>query len=258
MNCYNEFAHIYDRLINSDINYEKWAEIMIKICEKYKVNKKNYLDLACGTGNMTNLIGKSFINTWAIDLSEEMLSEAEEKLRKNGIKAKFVCQNICNFNLNRKFNLITCCLDSTNYILAKEELLNYFKCTYEHLEDDGIFIFDINSYYKLKEILGNNTYNYDDDDVIYIWENVFSDDIVDMYLTFFIKEGELYRRFDEEHSERAYSEETIEELLNEVGLEVLEKLNNYEGNDIKEDSERIVYVVRKNKNIGGINKCQIN
>lgn len=245
MECYKEFAKIYDKLIYGDVDYKRWADCIIKICDEYSINKNSYLDLACGTGNMTKEIGKYFKHIWAVDLSYDMLTEAEDKLRNNKLKAKFVCQDISNLNLKSKFDLVTCILDSTNYILDIEKLKNYFISVYEHLNDKGIFIFDINSYYKLTETLGNNIYNYDNEDVVYIWENVLENDIVDMYLTFFIKEGEMYRRFDEEHRERAYTDEFISDLLAKIGFTILKKLNNYESEKIEEDAERIVYVLMK-------------
>ncbi|MFU0825710.1 class I SAM-dependent DNA methyltransferase [Clostridium sp.] len=247
MECYKEFAHIYDKLIYADVDYKRWAKILLNICNEYNIKKEDYLDLACGTGNMTKELGKEFKHTWAVDMSQEMLTEAEDKIRCEKIKAKFVCQNIVELKLNKKFDLITCVLDSTNYILSDEELMKYFRSVYEHLHEDGIFVFDINSYYKLTKILGNNLYNYDDGDVVYIWENVLEDDIVDMYLTFFIKEGEFYRRFDEEHSERAYKMSFLDKILNDIGFTVLKKLDNYESENIKEDTERIVYVISKNR-----------
>ena len=245
MECYKEFAKIYDKLIYGDVNYENWANYIIKICDEYGVNKDSYLDLACGTGNMTKEIAKYFKHTWAVDLSYDMLTEAEDKLRGCKIKVKFVCQDISDLDLKSKFDLVTCILDSTNYILDTEKLKNYFVSVYKHLNDKGIFIFDINSYYKLTEILGNNVYNYDDGEVVYIWENVLENDIVDMYLTFFIKEGEKYRRFDEEHRERAYTDEFISQLLTEIGFTILKKLDNYENEKLGEDTERIVYVLMK-------------
>lgn len=245
MECYKEFAHIYDELINSDINYKEWASQILKICDELKVNRKDYLDLACGTGNITGEIVSEFNNTWAVDLSYDMLTEAETKLRGNRNNIKFVCQDITELNLNRKFDLITCCLDSTNYILEDSSLKEYFSSVLNHLKDEGIFIFDINSYYKLTEVLGNNVYNYDDENVTYIWQNSLEEDIVDMYLTFFVKQGELYKRFDEQHSERAYKCEEIEAALQEIGLEIVMKMNNYEDRDIEDSTERIVYVVKK-------------
>ncbi|WP_346937218.1 class I SAM-dependent methyltransferase [Clostridium sp.] len=245
MDCYNDFADIYDELINEDINYRGWAEKIIDICKEYKVGRRDYLDLACGTGNFTKLIGKNFIFTTAIDLSEYMLSIADEKLKAEGIKAKVMCQDICNFNLKKQFDLITCGLDSTNYIIEDEKLQLYFMSVNKHLKDDGIFIFDINTEYKIKNILGNNSFNYDREDVVYIWENQLQEDVVDMYLTFFVKEGQVYHRFDEHHRERAYSENKIEKFINEAGLIIEKKLNCYEEVAIGENTERITYVLSK-------------
>ncbi|WP_010235751.1 class I SAM-dependent DNA methyltransferase [Clostridium arbusti] len=244
MNCYKDFAHVYDELINGDVDYKKWGDVILKICKDYSIKSEDYLDLACGTGNLTEVIGKEFKHVWGVDLSEDMLWEADKKLRNLNIKAKLVKQNICELQLNRTFNLITCCLDSTNYILDDDSLKEYFMSVKKHLRENGIFIFDINSYYKLSEVIGNNIFTYDDGEVVYIWENQFDKEIVDMYLTFFVKNGENYKRFDEEHSERAHRESKIEVLLIECGFTILNKLNNYKDETINDKSERIVYVVK--------------
>lgn len=245
LECYKEFAHIYDKLLHGDIEYIKWANIIMKICDEFQVNREDFLDLACGTGNITRELGKFFKNIWAVDISGEMLSEAESKLREDKLKAKFICQDISSLKLKNKFDLITCILDSTNYILEAEKLKDYFKGVYNHLKEGGLFVFDINSYYKLTEILGNNIYNYDDEEIVYIWENLLEEEVVSMYLTFFVKEEDKYRRFDEEHRERAYKEEFIDKILRELGFKILKKLDNYISDNIKETTERIVYVVQK-------------
>jgi len=245
MDCYKEFAHIYDELINSDIDYKAWASKILYICKEYGIDMDNYLDLACGTGNLTIEIASEFKHIWAVDLSSDMLSEAEKKMRDASIKAKFVCQDICELNLNNDFSLITCCLDSSNYILEEENFEKYLSGVYDLLKNEGLFIFDINSYYKLTNVLGNNIYNYDSDDVVYIWENYLENDIVDMNLTFFAKEGQVYRRFDEHHSERAYKEEYVESVLNEIGFKIIKKMDNYEDKAVSESTERICYVLKK-------------
>lgn len=245
MDCYKDFAHIYDELINKDIDYKGWVQTILENCTELKIKRKDYLDLGCGTGNITELIASEFISSWAVDLSCDMLTEAEAKMRSKGIKVKFVCQDITELNLNRQFDLITCCLDSTNYILEEEKLISYFKGIYDHLKDEGVFIFDMNSYYKLTEILGNNVYNHDDENVTYIWENSLEDDIVDMYLTFFVKNGQNYDRFDEEHSERAYKHEKIRDILKLCGLNLVKVMNSYEENIINDKAERITYMVKK-------------
>ena len=244
--AYKEFATIYDELIYEDINYDKIAEKVVNLCKENNVNFDNYLDLACGTGNVAIKVAKYFNSLYAVDLSDAMLNMAFEKFKKNKIKAKVICQDMSELSLNKKFDLITSVLDSTNYITETEALENYFLKVNEHLNDNGLFIFDINSYYKLSTVLGNNIYTYSSDDVFYTWENSFEDDIVNMFLTFFVKqENNLYEKFEEEHFERAYSEEYIEDILKKCQFKILNKFEGYSNEKVKENSERILYVVGK-------------
>lgn len=244
--AYKEFANIYDELIYEDIDYDEISEKIISLSNENNIEFEDYLDLACGTGNVGVRVGKYFKNMYAVDLSNDMLNIAFEKFKQNKIKAKVICQDMSELSLNHKFNLITSVLDSTNYITEEEDLFNYFKSVYDHLKDDGLFIFDINSYYKLSEIMGNNIYTYSSEDVFYTWENTFEDNILNMFLTFFVKnENNLYERFEEEHFEKAYKEKDIEDILNEIGFNILGKFCGY--SDLKPDnnSERILYVLRK-------------
>jgi ubiquinone/menaquinone biosynthesis C-methylase UbiE len=245
MECYNNFAYIYDYLINRDVDYKRWAHKIIEIYKKYNNTNSSYLDIGCGTGNLTENIAPNFEDVWCVDLSSDMLSEAEIKFRNKNIKAKLINQNMVDLNLNRQFDLVTCCLDCINYILDEKSLVKYFKAVFNHLKQEGIFVFDINSYYKLTEILGENLYDYDDEKVTYIWDNKLENEIVDMYLIFFIKEGNIYKRFDEHHRERAYKSSYIEEILLKCGFTILEKLDNYEDKPPEGDSKRIVYVLKK-------------
>lgn len=233
--AYKEFANIYDELIYEDIDYDEISEKIISLSNENNIEFEDYLDLACGTGNVGVRVGKYFKNMYAVDLSNDMLNIAFEKFKQNKIKAKVICQDMSELSLNHKFNLITSVLDSTNYITEEEDLFNYFKSVYDHLKDDGLFIFDINSHYKLSEIMGNNIYTYSSEDVFYTWENTFEDNILNMFLTFFVKnENNLYERFEEEHFEKAYKEKDIEDILNEIGFNILGKFCGY--SDLKPDN----------------------
>ncbi|MGL5149295.1 MAG: class I SAM-dependent DNA methyltransferase [Clostridium sp.] len=243
--AYNKFAKIYDELINEDINYEEMASFIIEKSRELNIKEENYLDLACGTGNVTVQVGKHFKDIYGVDLSEEMLREAYDKLREKRIKGKIICQDISELELNRSFDLITCVLDSSNYITDYNDLKSYFKCVHNHLNEDGLFVFDINSYYKLSNVLGNNVFIYNEDNTFYTWENQFEDDICSMFLTFFVREGELFERFDEEHEERAYTLLEIEEALKEANLKIINKYNGYKNEEVHEESERIVFFVKK-------------
>ena len=245
--AYGEFAKIYDELINEDINYDSMVVRLKEIIEENLENPEDYLDLACGTGNIGVRMAKDFSCTYAVDLSEDMLREAFDKFKAQRIKAKIICQDMRELSLNHKFDVITCVLDSTNYLIEDGDLEEYFKGVYNHLNDGGLFIFDINSFYKLTEILGNNIYTYSSEDVFYTWENTLEDNVVNMFLTFFVKkENDLYERFEEEHFERAYKESEIEEILKEVGFNLIGKFDGYNKEEVHNESERILYVVGKN------------
>lgn len=243
--AYGEFARIYDELINEDINYDEMVERILEICNSYNVELNDYLDIACGTGNVTIRVAKHFKNIYGVDLSEDMLREAFDKFKEARIKGKIICQDMTELSLNKEFDLITSVLDSTNYITDLNDLRNYFKGVHTHLKSNGLFIFDVNSYYKLSEILGNNIYTYSEEEVFYTWENVFEDNLLSMFLTFFVKKGELYERFEEEHLERAYTEQELEKELENANLEVLAKFDGYTENYVQANTERIVYVIKK-------------
>ncbi|GIM28681.1 S-adenosylmethionine-dependent methyltransferase [Clostridium polyendosporum] len=245
MKSYKKFANIYDQLIYEDVNYDKISEKIYSLCNKYSVSFDDYLDLACGTGNVAKRVGKEFKNIFLVDISDDMLVEADKKLTEEKIKAKIVCQDMTELNLNRKFDLITCVLDSTNYILEENDLIKYFEGVKNHLKDNGIFIFDINSYYKLSDVLGNNVFTYNSEEVFYVWENIFEDNIVEMNLTFFVNHEGLYERFDEVHEERAYREEEIESIITKAGLQICDKFDGYTDDKVNKGTERIIYILRK-------------
>lgn len=244
MESYKEFAGLYDELINVDIDYSLWSKTIVDICKKYHINWNDYLDVGCGTGNISIILGPYFKNIYGADLSEQMLFEAGEKFRNERLRPILVCQDMRHLELNRKFDLITCGLDAVNYLLNEEDLKKYFYSIRKHLKQDGLFIFDINSYYKLKNIIGNNTFTYCEEDIAYIWENLYEDEIVNMNLTFFVKNGEVYERFDEEHRERAFLEDDIEKNLIECGFIITDKMDNYSNEEVSSKTERITYVCK--------------
>lgn len=246
MDIYNKFANIYDELM-MDFNYEDWFNYIEEILERYKKSPKKVLEMACGTGNLTYYLARAGYNLTCFDLSSDMLSRAYEKLRKYK-NVKLLNQNMIDFQLNERFDSIISICDSINYITKKEELLRTFKNVWKHLEDGGIFIFDINSHYKLKYIIGNNIFVEDRENVFYTWQNYYhvDKDICEFYLTFFLSEdGENFERFDEEHREKAYMEHEIIDLLKEAGFKTIDSFAAFGFDKTMEETERINFVAIK-------------
>lgn len=246
MDAYSKFAQVYDELME-DVPYGKIAEIVDDKIKNYGVKNNIVLDLACGTGTLTKALNQLGYEMIGADMSAEMLQIAQEKVP----DVLFLNQPMEDFELYGTVGAIVCSLDSVNYILDDESLFEMFRLCNNYLEPDGLLIFDINTEYKFKNILADNIFTFDNERIFYTWENDYSEEekLCDFYLTFFVKEGESYTRFDEVHTERAYSDEEIVKALEKNGFSVIEKLDDFTGDQAKENSERVMYVC---KNIDSI------
>ena len=248
MDQYKDFAFVYDELMN-DVDYDKWVKYIEDIIKNEDAKVKNILELACGTGNITIPLAKKEYDIAGIDISEEMLSVAKEKAEKQGIELVLLQQDIAELDFDiTGLDCVLCACDGFNYITYDDDLQNVFDTTYELLKDDGIFIFDISSYYKLANILGGNIYGENREDVSYLWQNYFDDEenLLEMELAFFIKgEDNRYDKFEEVHQQRAYTEEEVIEMLQESGFGNIKVYGDFTFNKPNEESERIFFVCRK-------------
>lgn len=243
MKAYSDFAVLYDELMN-DIDYEKWFHYIESIFKEYNKSPKTILEMACGTGNLTEFFCKAKYKVTCFDLSEDMLTVAYEKLG-NYKNVKVLRQDMTNLSLGKnKFDVVVSACDSINYITDSEDLLKVFKNAYDHLEEGGLFIFDINSYYKLRNIIGENIFIQDTDDIFYVWDNEFieEEDICNFYLTFFVKEDDNYNRFDETHKERAYKNEEIVGKLQKANFKNINMYDGFNFSEVTHDSERVFFV----------------
>ena len=246
MDSYGRFAEVYDKLM-SDVDYDRWVEYIEEVLVREEISPKNILELACGTGNVTNRLGKKGYNITGIDISSEMLAIAKNKSHDLGINVKYIKQDITELDFSKKVDCVICMCDGFNYIIDEEKLCNTFKKVYSVLNDNGIFIFDISSYYKLSNILGNNTFAENFDDVSYIWENYFDniDNICELELTLFIKKGNLFERIKEVHYQKAYKIDEIKKYLFEAKFKNVNVYGDYTFNMYKNNDERNIFICKK-------------
>lgn len=246
MESYYHLAEYYDILMD-DVDYDKWCSFIEVLFDKYQCQPHNILDTACGTGNITIPLATRGYNLWGVDISEEMLTIAENKARSKKLNLKFIKQNMVELAVNKEFDAVLCMCDGVNYIIEEEALIKFFESVFNTLNYKGLFIFDISSQYKLRNILGNNTLFQEKDDFCYIWENNFfdDDDLLEMRLNFFIPEDDLYRRMEEYHTQRAYSEEYLKKLLAKSGFANIKTFDDLKLDDPKDISERIFFAAQK-------------
>jgi len=246
MEAYSVFAQVYDYLMQ-EVDYDIWVDFLENIFTQEEIKPKNILDLACGTGNVTNRLARRNYKITGIDISPEMLSIAQSKALEQGLKVKYLNQDMINFEIKQKFDCIISMCDGINYILEDEDLEKVFKRVYFTLEDNGLFIFDISSFYKISLILGNNVYAENYDDAAYIWQNYFDENtnICQLDLILFIRKSNMFERFQETHYQRAYTIEEISNLLRKTNFKILSINDNFSFNKANETSERINFICKK-------------
>ena len=247
MSGYSVFARYYDEL-TANIDYRKRGEYFHEIIKKFKQTKENILlDLACGTGSISEVMAKLGYDVVGVDLSDEMLGMAIEKKFDSGLNIQYLCQDMRHFEMYGTIDVTICALDSINHLASLDDVGKVFKNVAFFSEQEGLFIFDVNTAYKHYNILANNTFTYETEDVYCVWENTLVPETgeVKMNLEFFEREENgMYSRSNDSFSEKAYSEEDIERLLAESGFEVLAKYGDDTFEPPTETSQRIVYVAR--------------
>ena len=248
MDAYTSFASVYDTFMDN-IPYEEWAEYLVDLLKEYGINDGLVLDLGCGTGNMTELLASAGYDMIGVDNAEEMLEIAMEKREKSGHDILYLLQDMREFELYGTVKAIVSICDSINYITEEEDLLEVFRLANNYLDPKGIFIFDFNTVYKYREVLGNQTIAEDREDCSFIWDNYYYEDeqINEYELSLFIKEqdSDLYRKYQEMHYQKAYDLETIKGLVEESGLEYITAFDAFTRNKPTEISERVYVVARE-------------
>ena len=241
MTSYNGFAYLYDSFM-AGTPYTEWVAYIDNILVRHlSQNRKNHivLDLACGTGNITIPLAQMGYDMIGVDKSVDMLAQAQAKA--TGHKILFLAQDMRELDLYGTVDAAICVCDGINYILSEAELVAIFKRVRMFLNPGGVFIFDMNTEYKFKEVLGGKIFTAKVDDAEYEWDNHFDSDtgVNEYRVTFMSTTGES---FVEVHHQRAYPIDVICDLLRSAGFESVDMRNGYGDDAPGRESIRVVYV----------------
>ncbi|WP_300707153.1 class I SAM-dependent methyltransferase [uncultured Brachyspira sp.] len=211
---YDCFAYFYNKYwtINAPLYLEKALDILL--LEKLE-EKAHILDVCCGTGNVAGLLSERGYNMTGLDGSKLMLDYAKE----NAPAVEFVQADARDFNLGRKFQAITCLFDSINHLLSKDDVLLVFKNIYEHLEENGIFVFDTNSLSSSEDV-DLSDFSAVEEQEVFISQGSYNsiEKLTTYFLTAFVKENNKWERYDNKIYERYYEEELLISILKKAGF----------------------------------------
>jgi SAM-dependent methyltransferase len=248
MQPYSGFASVYD-LFMDNVPYEEWADYVQKLLKKNKIENGLVLELGCGTGSMTRRLADRGYDMIGIDYSEEMLAIAREN-SSDDYNILYLCQDMRDFELYGTVAAVVSVCDSMNYILSEDELRKVFRLVNNYLDPSGLFIFDLDTEYAYREVLGDNTIAENREEGSFIWENTYYEDemVNEVNLTLFLPEEEdLYRRYEETHYRKAYSIEGITRLIEEAGMELVAVYDMLTEKKPKKDSERVYFIAREKR-----------
>ena len=271
MDSYIEFSKYYDELME-DVPYDEWLGFVRKTLSDNGINDGLVCELGAGTGNFTMRLAKAGYDLIGIDNSEEMLSVArskKEEFLNSGETFEsedkvsdimYICQDMREFELYGTVRAIVSICDSMNYILEDDELVHTFKLVNNYLDPDGLFIFDFNTEYKYREVIGDSTIADSNEDVSFIWMNYYDEEsrINEYEVTFFVKNDEeneedcLYKRFVEYHYQKGYTLEEIKGFLKEAGLIFVDAFDADGFANVSDRSERIFVIAKES----GKSHCQ--
>lgn len=251
MENYAYFSAVYDEFMDN-IPYDDWCDYIIKILEANGIENGLCLELGCGTGEVCERLSKAGFDMIGLDNSEEMLDIAMEKRLKSGSDILYLLQDMTEFELYGTVRAIVGICDSLNYICDYEDLLKVFKLVKNYLDPEGIFVFDLNTVKKYKEI-GDSTIAENREDASFIWENsYFEEEKINQYdLTLFIKDEDgKYNKHIETHIQKAYDFDEIKGALKNAGLEFIGCYKAFENieinnNDEMNENDRVYFVAGK-------------
>ncbi|MBE5880947.1 MAG: class I SAM-dependent methyltransferase [Lachnospiraceae bacterium] len=251
---YESFARVYDELMDN-VPYDEWARFYIEKLKSYGIEEGLVCDLGCGTGNMTMRLAKAGFDMIGVDNSEEMLliargkkaGEADMDSDDRGIL--YLLQDMREFELYGTVRACISVCDCVNYVLDEEELMEVFRLVNNYLDPKGVFVFDFNTTYKYKEIIGDAVIAENREDCSFIWENFYEEEeqINEYDLTIFARrEDGLFEKFTETHLQRGYTLSQMMVMLEKAGLVFAEAIDMDTKGAPCETSERICVVAREN------------
>lgn len=247
MESYTSFAAVYDMFMDN-IPYEEWASYVISLLREEGIDDGLVLDLGCGTGSLTEILAREGYDMTGIDLSPDMLQIAMEKRMESGRDILYLNQDMREFELYGTVRAIVSICDSMNYLLEKEDLVQTLRLVNNYLDPGGVFIFDLNTEHKYRDILGQCTIAEDREESSFIWDNNFDEEtgINEYNLSLFIQEEEdLYRKYQETHYQKAYSLDEVRAAVEEAGMELAAVYDAFTRNAPSEDSERVYVIARE-------------
>ena len=220
---YSAYAGIYDDIGQRAFGERMAAVILQELMARGKT-PHSVLDLGCGTGSATVAFARAGLVATGIDRAPQMLDRARENAAAAQVAATFTAGDMTELDHSIRFELVTCIYDAVNYLEDDDALRQLFREVFRSLEPGGSFAFDMNTRHRLNSSWEQGLMLAGDSDDLFVTYRSWFDSALDaspLIITAFVRESEsCWRRFDEEHVERAWPIEHVVAWLEQTGFRV--------------------------------------
>lgn len=250
MSVYDRFAEVYAQGQYPTLS-QAVAEFLPSIIKRYKMpDSGKLLDVACGEGSFAiDMVSRGWKVT-GVDLSDEMLRLANHRATQAKAKVEFLKQDMRYLDFSGKFDLATCWFDSLNYLTTNDDLQSAINNIARALKPGGWFLFDMNTTYGLAvkwqkvrcyveqetpDLLELHRTSYD-----------FEHNLACVKITWFVRVGDKWEKFEEQHTVRAFAIHEIETCLSYAGLRVVDKFGSLDPlTPLSSNSNRVWFLTQK-------------
>lgn len=218
MTSYTALAPYYDALM-SQADYVAWADFAERHLTRLRSPEPLVLDLACGTGRLSCLLAERGYDVIGVDASADMLSCAMQRAYEQEKRPLFLCQTAQALDLYGTVKAAVSSMDSLNYIVEAATLKKALAKVALFLEPGGLFLFDARTPAHFMSAHGQ-TFVTQDEELFCSWHTDWQPRHMTARhdVTIFAKEASLWRRMDEVHNQRAYTQEQWVAFLQQAGF----------------------------------------
>lgn len=238
----------YDALMRG-VPYRQWVRYIERLLDRYRVHPLRVLDLACGTGNVSEILAGLGYAVVGVDLSESMIAEARRKAARKNLPIQYHVQDAAHLNLpGPPFDLCVSLFDSLNYVLNPADLAHACERVFAHLHPGGLFLFDVNSAYALEHGFFDQENLLSSDRLRYIWRSEYDPQtrLCTVMMRFFLREADgVDREFRETHLQFAYHEEELRAMLMDAGFDPVETFHAYTLEPVRPTTDRLFFVAQR-------------
>lgn len=240
MKSYSVLSRAYDAFME-EIPYDAWEEHIRSVLKEEGISRGIVLDLACGSGLMTERLALAGYDMIGVDSSVDMLQEAMRKREEKGLDILYLCQDMTELDLYGTVAAAVSVCDSMNYLTSREDFVQTVSLVNLFLEAEAPFLFDMKTRHFYEETLKDGIFGDETEECALLWSTHFDSEtqILRYEVSVFEEEEDgRYRRSDELHEQRAYSSREVEEMLLEGGLQDIRFYDGESYAELRTEEER--------------------